>query len=321
MDTSDKPYVYQGGTFPPELQALLEHEFNMVRPGEDEALREKITAIFCFVTLPITKDLLERFPNLKVVGNCAVGYNHVDLKTCAARGIRVGYTPNVLNAATADMAWTLLLAAARRVVEGDRIAKNPATSGFDTNWYGYQVSSMTLGIIGMGRIGIEIAKRAGGFGMRILYHNRQKRSGEEEELVGATYVPSLRDLLAQSDHVVLCAPASKDTYHMMAAEQFGAMKRTAIFVNVSRGTLVDQGALADALTSGTIAAAGLDVTDPEPLPRDHPLLSCPNITITPHTGSATFHTRRAMLSVTIRNIWAGIKGEEMESEVNLSSLH
>eukprot|EP00731_Ephydatia_muelleri_P027370 Em0019g243a len=321
MDTSGKPYVYQGATFPPELHALLEHEFNMVYEKDAEALREKITAIFCFVTLPITKDLLERFPNLKVVGNCAVGYNHVDLKACAARGIRVGYTPNVLNAATADMAWALLLAAARRVVEGDKIAKSPNTSKFDTNWYGYQVSSTTLGIIGMGRIGMEIAKRAGGFGMRILYYNRHKKSKEEEDQVGATYVPSLKDLLSQSDHVVLCAPASKDTQHMMAAEQFGAMKRTAIFVNVSRGTLVDQDALADALTSGTIAAAGLDVTDPEPLPRDHPLLSCPNVTITPHTGSSTFHTRRAMLNVTIRNIWAGIKGEQMESEVNLPSLH
>ena len=321
MDNSAKPYVYQGVMFPPELQSLLEKEFTMVQDEDVEALKDKITAIFCSVSLPINGQLIERFPNLKVIGSCAVGYNHVDLKACAARGVRVGYTPNVLNASTADMAWALLLAAARRVVEGDKIAKNPHTSEFDTNWYGHQVSSMTIGIIGMGRIGMEIAKRAGGFGMRILYYNRHQRSREEEALVGATYVPFLQDLLSQSDYVVLSAPSSKDTYHMMGAEQFAAMKSTGIFVNVSRGTLVDQDALANALTLGTIAAAGLDVTDPEPLPRDHPLLSCPNITITPHTGTATFHTRRDMLNVTIKNIWAGLKGELMESELNLGTVN
>ena len=321
MDATEKPYVYQGATFPPKLQSLLELEFNMVRPEEAEAIRDKITAIFCFVTLPITRELIERFPNLKVVGSCAVGYNHVDLRACAARGIRVGYTPNVLNAATADMAWALLLASARRVVEGDKIAKSPDTSAFDANWFGHQVSSMTIGIIGMGRIGMEIAKRAGGFGMRILYHNRHRKNREDETSVGATYVSSLQELLSQSDYVMLSAPASNDTHHLMGAEQFKAMKDTGIFVNVSRGTLVDQEALADALTSGTIAAAGLDVTNPEPLPRDHRLLSCPNITITPHTGSATFHTRRDMLNVTIKNIWAGLKGEKMESEVTLPSPH
>lgn len=319
--TAGKPYVYQAANFPSQLQVLLEHEFNMVRPEDVDSHREKITAIFCFIGLPINADLIEKFPNLKVVGNCAVGYNHVDLKACAARGVRVGYTPNVLNAASADMAWALLLATARRVVEGDRIAKSPDTSEFDTNWYGHQVSSMTIGIIGMGRIGMEIAKRACGFEMRILYYNRHQKNKEEEDRVGATYVPSLENLLSQSDYVVLCAPASKDTHHMMGAEQFKAMKCTGIFINVSRGTLVDQEALVHALKSGTIAAAGLDVTDPEPLPRDHPLLSCPNLTITPHTGSATFHTRRDMLNMTVRNIWAGLKGEQMENEVNLPPLN
>lgn len=317
MAAAEKPYVYQHSQMHRDLQGMLDREFHMVQPADLEKHREKIRAIFCFVSPPVNADLIASLPNLRVIGNSAVGYNHIDLKACAARGVRVGYTPDVLNAATADMAWALLLAAARRVAEGDCASKSPKTAGFDMNWFGFQVSGTTLGIIGMGRIGLEVAKRAQGFDMRVLYHNRSQRPKEVEEAVKATYVPSLGDLLSQSDYVVLVAPASAETRRMMSREQFRAMKRTAVFVNVSRGSLVDQDALVEALREGSIAAAGLDVTEPEPLPRDHALLTLPNVTITPHTGSATLHTRSKMVQVTIDNIWAAIEGKPMPNEVIL----
>ncbi len=311
------PYIYQHTRMHPELEAMLNKEFHMVQPEEVENYREKVSGIFVFVKPPVKADLINSFPNLKVVGNCAVGYDHVDLQACAARGVRVGYTPEVLNDTTADMAWALLLATARRAVEGDKISKDPKTMAFDFNWFGTQVSGTTLGIIGMGRIGLEVAQRAQGFNMTVLYHNRHRRTKEIEEQVGASYVPSLVDLLGQSDHVALVAPANEETYHLMGREQFSAMKKTGLFINVSRGTLVDQEALNKALRSGTIAGAGLDVTDPEPLPRDHPLLSAPSLTLTPHTASATLHTRSKMVQMTIDNIWAGLKGQPMVNEVKL----
>ena len=317
MAAAKKPYVYQHSQMHRELQAMLDREFNMVQPADVEKYREKISAIFCFVSPPVTAELITSLPNLKVIGNSAVGYNHVDLKTCVARGVRVGYTPDVLNAATADMAWALLLAAARRVVEGDGISKSPETTQFDKNWFGFPVSGMALGIVGMGRIGLEVAKRAQGFNMRVLYHNRSQRPKEVEEAVKATYIPVLSDLLAQSDYVVLVAPASTETYRLMSREQFRAMKQTAVFVNISRGSLVDQDALVEALREGSIAAAALDVTDLEPLPRDHALLTLPNVTITPHTGSATLHTRTKMVQMTIDNIWTAIEGKPMPNEVKL----
>ena len=320
MSAPDKPYVYQCSQMHPDLQATLDREFHMIRPGEEAELREKIVAIFVWISPAVTRELITSLPNLRVVGNCAVGYDHVDLTACAERGVRVGYTPNVLNKKTADMAWALLLASGRKVVEGDAICKSPTTTSFDSNWMGHQISGTTLGIVGMGRIGYEVAKRAVGFEMRILYHNRHRKSVEEEEKVQATYVPTLTGLLGQSDYVVLAAPATRETHHLMGREQFAAMKRTAVFVNISRGSLVDQDALAEALRGGVISAAGLDVTDPEPLPRDHALLSLPNLTLTPHTGSATLQTRQAMVQMTVNNIKAVLQGQPMINEVKLPTV-
>ena len=309
--------MYQHSSMHPALLQEMEQHFHMIQSKDLAANRDKISAIYVFVSPPVTEELVASLPNLKVVGNCAVGYNHVDLEACRRRGIRVGYTPNILNNTTADMGWALLLATARRVVEGDRISRHPQTTCFQGNWYGAQVSRTTLGIIGMGRIGVEVAKRARGFDMELLYHNRHRCSQEIEESVGATYMETLTELLQRSDHVVLVAPASPSTYHMMAADQFTAMKRTATFVNISRGTLVDQDALVQALKTGSIAAAGLDVTDPEPLPRDHPLLQLDNVVLTPHTGSATLKTRRDMMLMTIQNIQGALSGGTMPNEVPL----
>ena len=314
----EKPYVYQHSPLHPTLQAELEEHFHVVQPKDLEKYRERITAIYVFVAPPVDELLIGSLPNLKVVGNNAVGYSHIDLKACKRRGIRVGYTPDVLSAATADMGWALLLAAARRVVEGNGIIKDSRTTVVGKiDWLGWEVCTTTLGIIGLGRIGKEVARRAKGFEMEVLYHNRTRQSMEVEEELSATYVESLEELLSRSDHVVLVAPATPSTYRMMGKAQFAAMKKTATFVNISRGSLVDQDALVEALKNRSIAAAGLDVTEPEPLPRDHPLLELKNVVLTPHTGSATLTTRRNMLRMTITNIKGGLSGGEMANEIEL----
>ena len=283
---SKKSLVYQEREVHPEQQAILDAAFSMVRPGEVEGREKDVVAIFCCKIPKITGELLDRFPNVKVVGNHGVGYDHIDLQACKARGVRVSNTPDVLSGTTADMAFSLLLAAARRVVEGNAIAKHPNTTSFDGNWFGRQVCGATIGIVGLGRIGLEVAKRACGFDMNVLYHNRHRRPTEVEEQVRATYIPSLHELLRRADFVVAAVPGSKENFQLFGKAEFSAMKRTGVFINIARGSLVDQEALVQALREGTIAAAGLDVTQPEPLPRDHPLLSLSNLTITPHTGEA-----------------------------------
>lgn len=314
----EKAYVYLHSALHPSLQSEMEEHFHTIHPKELDAYREKITALFVFVAPVVDAALIDSLPNLKVVGNCAVGYNHVHLEACKRRGIRVGYTPQVLNDATADMGWALLLATARRLVEGDHLSKHPATTKVgDVKWLGMEVSHMTLGIIGMGRIGIEVARRARGFEMEVLYHNRSRRSQDIEEAVQATYVESLANLLSRSDHVILVAPATPSTHHMIGKEQFTTMKKTATFINISRGSLVDQDALVEALKTRSIAAAGLDVTDPEPLPRDHALLQLTNVVLTPHTGSATLRTRQQMVRMTIGNILGALSGGDMINEVPL----
>lgn len=286
---SKKSLVYQEREVHPEQQAILDAAFSIVRPGEVEGKERDIVAIFCCKIPTITGELLDRFPNVKVVGNHGVGYDHIDLQACKARGVRVSNTPDVLSGTTADMAFSLLLAAARRVVEGNTIAKNPNTTSYDGNWFGYQVCGATVGVVGLGRIGLEVAKRACGFDMNVLYHNRHRRPTEIEEQVRATYVSSLHELLRRADFVVAAVPGSKENFHLFGKSEFSAMKRTGVFINIARGSLVDQEALVQALREGTIAAAGLDVTQPEPLPRDHPLLSLSNVTITPHSGETVSH--------------------------------
>ena len=231
--SSGKPYVYQAYHVHPELQRMLDDQFHVVWEKQVDKYRDKVSAIFVHVTPRVTAELISAFPALKVIGNCAVGYDNVDLKACKAREIRVGYTPGVLSDTTADMSFALLLAVARRVVEGDKICKSPDTTHFNQGWFGLQVSGMTCGIIGMGRIGTEVAKRARGFDMRVLYHNRNRKPKEVEDRLQATYMSSLDELLSQSDYVIMVAPATKETYHMMSRPQFTTMKKTAIFINIS----------------------------------------------------------------------------------------
>ena len=297
------------------LQQEIDKAFHIVTDSDLEEYRDKVVAIYAVGNPTLSGRFMGSLPALKVIGSNSVGYDHVDVQAAAKLDVRVGYTPFVLDNAAADAAMTLLLGSARRIVEGDKIARDPSTLVYPGNAFlGQEVSGSTIGIIGMGRIGTKIAKRAVGFDMKVVYHNRRQKSAEEE-VVCATYVPVLNELLEQSDFVVLVAPSTKDTYRMMGREQFKAMKKSGIFINVARGALVDHDALVEALKDGEIAHAGLDVTDPEPLPRDHPLLSMTNVSFTPHTGTATYATRKKMVEVTIANIKAGIKGEPLLYEV------
>lgn len=254
--------------------------------------------------------LMDRAPNLKLVSNHGVGVDHIDCSAAKSRGILVGNTPGCLDAATADMTMALLLAAARNVVAGDKFARSAAFTHYDPSFMiGYEVSGSTLGIVGLGRIGRQVAKRARAFDMPVLYHNRKRDEAAEREL-GVTYA-SLDDLLKQSDFVTLNCPLTKETTNLIGKRELGLMKSTGILVNVARGGVVDHDALLTALKSRRIAGAALDVTAPEPLPRDHPLLELDNIIIAPHLGSAANRTRRRMEEMTVLNLNAGLRGEPL----------
>lgn len=263
----------------------------------------------------IDHEVFEAAPALKVVSTLAVGYDNIDVAEATRRGIAVGHTPDVLTEATADLAFALLMAAARRFAEGISLVKE----GRWTSWSplfmaGQDVYGTKLGIIGMGRIGEAVARRARAFAMDVLYYNRSRRTEAEAEL-GVQY-RELNELLAESDHVVLLAPATPETRQMMGAEQFARMKKTATFINVSRGTNVDEAALYNALVTGEIWAAGLDVFDKEPVGADHPLLTLPQVVALPHIGSATVPTREKMALVAVENAIAGVKGERLMYIVN-----
>ncbi|MBX9581606.1 MAG: D-glycerate dehydrogenase [Gemmataceae bacterium] len=288
-------------------------------PPPVEVLRERVRdcdGLVSLLTDKVDAALLAAAPRLKVVSNFAVGVNNVDLPACTARGVRVGNTPGVLTDATADIAVTLLLAAARRLGESMTDAKEGRWLTWEPlGWLGQDLSGRTLGIVGMGRIGFATAKRLhGGWGMRVLYTARGPKPDADREL-GARWV-ELDDLLAESDFVSVHADLNDSTQGLFGAEQFRRMKPSAVLVNTSRGPLVDQAALAEALRAGTIFAAGLDVTDPEPLPPDHELYRLPNCVVAPHVASATVGTRDAMARLCADNLLAGLRGEKLPHPVN-----
>ena len=301
---------------PDELKRLIESEFEaMFWESPDVDKRKSDVQALLFRDDIIDGELLDQFPSVRVVSNHGVGTDHIDVAACRARGIRVGNTPDVVTGATADMAVALLLSCARRVCEGDQIARSPTTSSFNMNWLGSEVTGSTIGVVGMGRIGQKIASRVLGFSMKVLYNKRNRLDKDMEDKLALTYYSSMEDMLPECDFVVLVVPGSEENRQMFSIRQFKAMKNSAIFVNIGRGTVVDQDALVDALAEGEIAAAGLDVTDPEPLPRDHPLLSNPNITISPHIGVGTMKTRAKIIQLVVDNILCGLKGEPLICEV------
>ena len=250
-------------------------------------------------------------PDLAVVANYAVGYDNVDVEACTRRGVVVTNTPDVLTDATADIAWSLILAASRRVVEGDRLVRGGAAWAWAPEFLlGREVTGKTLGVVGFGRIGRAVARRAEGFGMRVLYHARAPRGD-----AGGAGWRSLEDLLAQADVVSVHLALTPETRHRFGAAEFRSMKPTAVFVNTSRGPVVDEAALAAVLRNGEIFAAGLDVYEREP--EVHPdLLGLDNVVLAPHLGSATVETRTAMGLLAAENLVAVLDGKRPPTPVN-----
>jgi lactate dehydrogenase-like 2-hydroxyacid dehydrogenase len=254
---------------------------------------------------PVGAKAIEGAPNLKVVSNMAVGYNNFDMKAFDAHKVLGTNTPNVLNETTADFGWALMMAAARRVTESEHYLRAGKWQkwSFDS-FLGADVYGSTLGVIGMGRIGQALARRARGFDMRVIYHNRSRVAPDIEAQLNAEYA-SKEDLLRRADHVVLVLPYTKESHHTIGAAELALMKPTATLTNIARGGIVDDAALASELRAGTIAAAGLDVFEGEP--RVHPaLLGLPNVVLTPHIGSASIQTRRAMAALTVDNLIAAL---------------
>ena len=277
---------------------------------DPEALARRLagrSGLMCALTDRVDARLIERCPDLKAVANIAVGYNNIDLAACTARGIMATNTPGVLDDSTADLAWTLMLGAARRLTELERRVRAGEWTGWRLKqWLGVDVHHATLGIFGLGRIGQAIARRAAGFEMKVLYHNRKRVAPEIEKRVNATHV-SKDDLLRQSDFVVLQVPYSPETHHMIGQRELKLMKPTAILINSTRGGVVDDAALIAALKAGTIRAAGLDVFENEP--RLNPeFLELDNVALAPHVGSSTEATRRAMAMTAAKNLVAALTG-------------
>jgi len=318
-----KPKVYVTRLLPKEAMDKI-HSFCDATVWEGElppprnVLLENVTDIdglLSLLTDKIDAELMNRARKLRVVSNYAVGFDNIDIQEATKRGIIVANTPGVLTDTTADFAFALIMAAARRVVEGDRVVR----AGKWKTWgpmilLGQDVHGAILGIIGLGRIGSAVARRAKGFGMKTLYTDVVRNKQAEEEL-GIEYV-DMDTVLTQSDFVTIHVNLTPETYHLIGLKQFTKMKRTAILVNTSRGPIVDNMALYDALRSGKIAYAALDVTEPEPIPADHPLLTLDNVIVVPHIASASVATRTKMGVMAADNLIAGLKGEMPPNPVN-----
>lgn len=271
--------------------------------------------LLTLLTIPVTEALVAKAPNLRVISNMAVGYDNVDVAACTRRGIPVGNTPGVLTEGTADLTMSLLLAAARRIPEASRDAREGRwTTWSPTGWLGADFHAATLGVVGMGKIGSAVARRAHGFGVNLVYTDPNPRPELEAEL-GAVRLP-LEDLLRESDFVCLHTVLTPETRGLINEKTLRLMKPSAILINVSRGPVVVSGDLCRALEEGWIRAAALDVTDPEPLPPEHPLYQLPNCLIVPHIGSATHNTRRRMAELACENLLAGLEGKRLPHCVN-----
>jgi len=272
--------------------------------------------LLCLLTDQIDEKLMDAGPDLKVISQCAVGYDNIDIPAATVRKIQVGNTPGVLTDATADFAFTLLLSAARRVVEGAKYVKDGKWETWGlTLLLGQDVWESTLGIIGFGKIGQAVARRALGFNMRILYYDLIRKL-ELEKTFGVEYCP-LDELLKASDFISLHLNLTPDTRGMIDQSAFSKMKPNAVLVNTSRGPIINSDALFFALTTGQIAAAALDVTDPEPIPLTHKLLSLSNLIIVPHIASATYSSRDRMAMMAVHNLVAGVHGEPLPHAVNV----
>jgi glyoxylate reductase len=282
-------------------------------PPPPEELRKAcatVEGLFCMLTDAVNEELLDSAPKLRVVSTMSVGYDHIDVTACRKRGILLGNTPGVLDEATADLAFALMMASARRIAEADRFVRAGEWKTWSPDLMtGQEIHQATLGIVGFGRIGQAMARRATGFDMRLLYHSRNPKP-EAAEALGAEY-RSLDDLLKESDFVSLHVPLTSETRHMIGERELGLMKPTAHLINTARGPVVDPVALYEALSERKIAGAGLDVFEVEPVPIDEPLIRLENVIVLPHIGSATVPTRARMAMMAAENLLAGLQGKPL----------
>ncbi len=283
-------------------------------PIPQKTLKSKIKEIdglICFPYDKIDKEMIQSAKKLKVISTYSVGYDHIDTQFAKENKIRVGYTPEVLTDATADMAFALLLDALRRISEGDRIIRkrqwNQIYGAYD--YVGLDLQGKTLGIMGLGRIGKTLAKRAKAFDMKIIYHSRKQISKTEEKKIGVKYT-TFEKLISQSDVISIHVPHTKETNEIFNMEKFRKMKNTAFLINTSRGKVINEKDLAIALKQKIIAGAGLDVFESEPINKNHPFLKLENIVLAPHVGSSTKETRVKMAKITMKNLILGMKGKK-----------
>jgi glyoxylate reductase len=306
------------------VRLAAEHEVEVwpeqLPPGRDELLARapELDGLLSLLTDPVDAELIDAAPRLRAISNYAVGVDNVDLEAAAARGIPVGNTPEVLTDTTADLAVALMLGISRRLVEGDAYVRRGEWRTWETGLLlGHDLHGATVGILGFGRIGRAVARRLEGFGCEIVHTSRAVREGAGSARTGAIRnqgVP-LEELLERSDFVSVHSPLTPETRGLIGDEALGRMKASAYLVNTARGPIVESEALALALNAGRIAGAALDVTDPEPLPADHPLLDAPNLLVLPHLGSATYATRERMADIAVDNLLAGLAGEPMPHSV------
>lgn len=318
-----KPSIFITRKLPDTVIEQLNSEFEVEMwdkedvPVPRDILLEKANKASALITMlsdKVDTELLEHAPSLKVVANLAVGYDNIDLEAAKQKEVIICNTPDVLTDTTADLTFALLMTAARRIVEADRYIKEGQWKSWSPLLLaGADIHHKTIGIVGMGSIGEAVARRAKGFDMNIIYHNRSRKP-EAEEKLGAVYV-SLDELLAQSDFVVVLAPLTEETEGLFQKEQFQAMKKSAFFINAARGAIVNEEALLEALKIGEIEGAGLDVFVKEPIDSDHPLLSLDNVVALPHIASSSTETRLGMMNLCVQNITAVLKGDKPKTQV------
>jgi glyoxylate reductase len=312
-----KPKVYITRRLPDEIIAKIKKECEIRIwdetdiPVPREVLEKEIAdveGLFCLITETVDRGLLEKAPQLKVVSNMAVGYNNIDIKAAKEKGVTVTNTPGVLTETTADLTFALLMATARRLIESsDYLREGSWKTWSPMQLTGQDIYGATLGIIGMGRIGAALAKRAKGFDMNVLYHSRSRKLSLEEDL--SMKFAELDSLLKESDFVCIMTPSTPETINLISARELSLMKKTAILINTARGGIVNEDDLYCALKNGEIWAAGLDVFEQEPISLDHPLLSLPNVVTVPHIGSASINTRMKMADLAAENLLLALRNQ------------
>jgi glyoxylate reductase len=312
---------------PEEVLAKIAREHSVEAHGEDRPIgRDKLLAgvegkdgLLCTLTDRIDSEVLERGTGLKIIANNAVGFDNIDIEAATRRGIPVTNTPGILTDATADLTFALILAAARRVVEGDKITRSGRFEFWaPLHFLGWDVSGKTLGIVGFGRIGKAVARRAAGFDMKVIYYSGSRRQKDEEERLGVSFAP-LDVLLKESDFVSLNVPLGAETHHLIGERELAMMKSSACLINTARGPIVDERSLVEALRQGRIRAAGLDVYENEP-ELSPGLAELDNVILLPHSGSATVETRTRMCLMAADNLLAGLRGQRPPNCLNWEAL-